>query len=46
MRMLRWMCGHTIKDRIHNEHIPLQENMSIFAAKFSRKREPPKHEVY
>ena len=21
MRMLRWMCCHTIKDRIHNDHI-------------------------
>ena len=21
MRMLRWMCGHTLKDRIHNDHI-------------------------
>ena len=21
MRMLRWRCGHTIKDRIHIDHI-------------------------
>ena len=21
MRMLRWMCDHTIKDMIHNDHI-------------------------
>ena len=21
MRMLRWMCGHTIKERIYHDHI-------------------------
>ena len=33
MRMLRWMCGHTIKDMIHNDHI--QER--IVVASIARK---------
>ena len=33
MRMLRWMYGHTIKDRIHNDHIRERVGVASIAEK-------------
>ena len=33
MRMLRWRCGHTIKDRIYNDHICRRVGVTSIAEK-------------
>ena len=38
MRMLRWMCGHTIKDRIYNDHIRHRVGVASIAEKMVESR--------
>ena len=38
MRMLRWMCGHTIKDRIYNDHIRERVEVTSIAEKMVENR--------
>ena len=38
MRMLRWMSGHTIKNRIHNEHIRERVGVISIAKKMVENR--------
>ena len=38
MRMLRWMCGHTIKDRIYNDHIRERVGVTSIAEKMVESR--------
>ena len=38
MRMLKWICGHTIKDRIYNDHIRERVGVTLIAEKMVESR--------